>query len=128
MRFLTCTNIHAVFVFRLIIICYTVSQKLSCTQVGRPDRPPGPACPPPWQEAGGHPGHPWKHPRTCPRICRCCSVVRFVCTSGRSFCVMMCHNHFFSLMPTSQCHNDHYYSVTATVNSHKPRKQCNPIL
>ena len=47
------------------------------TQVGCPDRPPGSARPPHWQEAGFWCCHPWKHPRTCPWICCRCSVVRF---------------------------------------------------
>merc|ERR1711934_765328 len=46
-----------------------------CPVVGCPDRPPGSARPPCWQEAGCSPGHPWKHSRTCPWIPCCCSVV-----------------------------------------------------
>merc|ERR1711971_1545277 len=46
-----------------------------CPVVGRPDCPPGSACPPRWQEASSSPDHPWKHSRTCPWISRCCPVV-----------------------------------------------------
>merc|ERR1711934_976641 len=46
-----------------------------CPVVGCPDRPPGSACPPHWQEAGFWCCHPWKHPWTCPWICCRCSVV-----------------------------------------------------